>query len=463
MPVRARTIGVVSFPEQVRIEFGCRAAADTETKAVDEVARHNSIDWAKIKLAVLLAAGLDVVLHEGFQGKQYPLVVARLLHTVDKCIHRRLTFGQFYSTVLVPECVVPNHGVGFMPRVGTALEYLVGQFVKSIVTQPRRAYAYHLGCLGYDAQLCHHVIGRQRPVSIGQTGIFLYYLDVVDEVDVTLLGDSHVTLLDMQCRVGEDIQVAPEAEVLLVVGDELQVIAQVAVHIHCVLYIIAVEGDGCLTDRRGEGVLQQTDVVVIEVYVGKHVFEHSIKYFARLQYVVDAITTLALDDGLCRLGVFAIHMLRHRLVDRDGQDALVVIGTGLHKVHQPRRAFEEPLLQVAVADVVETEGYLLVFVELVVGVVIEMGALLGCDDTTHELHGRVVLAAVFASACLDHYLVYLARLRFQLDGQLLGGGVDGDGDRSVAYRTECQCPALVAFDAELAIGIARHRLVLSLV
>ena len=87
-------------------------------------------------------------------------------------------------------------------------------------------------------------------------------------------------------RVLQDVEIATETEVHLVVGQEMEMDATVAFDFHRVLDVEAVEVDGILADRRGKGVLYQTDLVVIEVNVGKDLFQHHIQHVARLEQVV---------------------------------------------------------------------------------------------------------------------------------------------------------------------------------
>ena len=78
-------------------------------------------------------------------------------------------------------------------------------------------------------------------------------------------------------------------------------------------------------------------------------------------------------------------------------------------------------------DVVERERYLLVVQIFVVGVVVEVGALLGRDDAPHQLNGGVLLAAVAVALALDGNLGEEVRLGHEADVDV-GGGVLVDVD-----------------------------------
>ena len=69
------------------------------------------------------------------------------------------------------------------------------------------------------------------------------------EVDVGCLRQRKGASLHVQRRVGENVQIASETEVLLVVGDKLKVITEVAVHVDRVLNVESVERYGGLADR----------------------------------------------------------------------------------------------------------------------------------------------------------------------------------------------------------------------
>ena len=102
----------------------------------------------------------------------------------------------------------------------------------------------------------------------------------------------------MQRRVGKDIKFATEAEVLLIVRQELQMIAQVAVYIYRVLNIITIEGDCILSDRTHERILQQSHIVVVDIHICKHILERNVKDVARLDKLVYTRRALSFDDTL---------------------------------------------------------------------------------------------------------------------------------------------------------------------
>ena len=70
-----------------------------------------------------------------------------------------------------------------------------------------------------------------------------------------------------------------------------------------------VEADGCSADRRWEGILQQAHVIIVDVYIGEHLFQGGVENLSGLDYLSDSIALLTLDDVLFGLRIFAVNML----------------------------------------------------------------------------------------------------------------------------------------------------------
>ena len=139
----------------------------------------------------------------------------------------------------------------------------------------------------------------------------------------------------MERRVGNDVEFSPKTKVLLVVGGELKVVAEVAAYVDGVLDIVAIKGDGILADGTGEGVLQQAHLVVVDVDIGEDVLEHCVEDVARLNQLVDTLALLTEDNVFRRLGTLAEDVLGDGLVNGERQDELVVQGAHLHLVEHP--------------------------------------------------------------------------------------------------------------------------------
>ena len=231
--------------------------------------------------------------------------------------------------------------------------------------------------------LRRHVVGGKHPLSVRQLRKFLHYLHVLHEVHVTAFGQRHLATLHMQRRVGKHIQLSTESEVLLVVRYKLEMIAQVAVYIHRVGDVEAVKRHCRLTDGAYELVLKQTNMVVVDVHISKHLLEHSVQYLTRLQHIVHAFRARTLYNVFLLLRTLAVNMLCNGLVYRHRQYKFVVVRAHLHLVYDPLLVLKLATVEVGRLYVVERQRYFLVLVVLIVVVVGQVCQLL-CSH--HALH-----------------------------------------------------------------------------
>ncbi len=200
--------------------------------------------------------------------------------------------------------------------------------------------------------------------------------------------------------------------------------ARVALYGECILDVVAIKADAFVADGRDEGILQQSDVVLIQVDVSEDILQDGVDDVARLEQVVDTFGGLSHDDSLLRTGITAIDFLRHRLIDADREYHLARLGADLYLFHQPGVFLEGASLELFGFQVVQGERNLLVLVILVVVVQRQVSLLLGCHHTTHQFHGRIVLTAVLLALGLDGDLCQHMLVRRQLDVQTalgLGG------------------------------------------
>ena len=85
----------------------------------------------------------------------------------------------------------------------------------------------------------------------------------------------------MQGRIGKDIQVAPKAKILLVVRQELQMIAQIAIYINRILNIKTIECHRVLADGARERELKQAYLIIIQIDIGKYILQRRVENVAR--------------------------------------------------------------------------------------------------------------------------------------------------------------------------------------
>ena len=265
----------------------------------------------------------------------------------------------------------------------------------------------------------------------------------VHEIDIRALGKADFGALHPIGGVGHDIERAREAEVLRIVGREVHLDATVVGHPKRINDEIAVEGYRAIGCQGAEKVVvHQIDAVLVNIDVGEHVLEHRVEDVARTQQLVDALRLLANDDALLRLGRAAINIAHHALFDRDGEDARARFVASFNVVLEERHAFEFVLLEDLGRDVVEGESHLAILVDgAEVVAIADVAAVLGCDNTAHQLHRRIVLARIAA--------VLLAR-----DDGLVHLGVKGfKGNVVRASLFRAQCLALVANHTETQFSI----------
>ena len=98
-------------------------------------------------------------------------------------------------------------------------------------------------------QLGDHIILREYPVAVVEAFELLVDAEVLHPVDRCLLGQCELTAAHMIGGVLEDVDVATESEVHLVVGQEVEMDTRVALDLHRVFDVETVEGDGVLADR----------------------------------------------------------------------------------------------------------------------------------------------------------------------------------------------------------------------
>ena len=290
-------------------------------------------------------------------------------------------------------------------------------------------------------------------------------LHVFDEIHVGALWQCQVASLHVERGVGKDEKFASETEILLVVGDELKVIAEVAIDENGVFDVEAVERDGVFADGRHELVVKQSDLVVVDVDVGEKILQNGVEDVARLDEVVDARRIDAAHDFNLVLRVASIEVFRHGFIDRQRQNQFAVVRAGLDLVEQPFPFADRPLVeQFEWVDVVHRKGDFLVAVVLVEIVVFQVGALLRGDDAAHQFDGGIVFPRIFRAFFLDNDFVQLFGIGFQLDVEARGRFcVDENALRLVTDGRKREVPTVVPLDGISTVGVAADSDVVALV
>ena len=387
--------GQVALQEDVGMQVGRCLCTGTQTHLVVKVLRDDGVHRSYVHLAgMLLRACLHEVLYQGFQSEDDVLEALHLLQLTDEDVDGALALGQLHLPVFLPELVTLHLSIGILQHLLLSLQQRLGYLVEGEVgTAGSPDDDELLDELGSN-ELNEHIVDREHPFTGVQLRELLQALHVLHPVHVTGVGDGQFAAFHLVRRVGHDVQLTAEAEVLLIVGREVQVYAAVVAHEDGVLYVVAVELYGILADRTGERILEQAYVVLVDVDVGKHVAQDGGQDVTRLKQVVDTHRVLSLDDALLCMGVFAVQLLTDRLINGDWQHQFIIILAHLHLVEQPLALLEDTLLQALGGQVVETQHQLLVVIVLIVVLVLQVGLLLRCHHLLHQLHGGIVLTAV---------------------------------------------------------------------
>ena len=179
------------------------------------------------------------------------LLTAEAAHGLDafqEIIHLRLAGRQLDLSFLLPEVNALQFGIGVHDSLLAAFKELVGNFRKLIVRQSRSTDGDAFLDEVEEYQFYHHVIDSQHPFARRQLSEFLDEFQVFYEVDITPVGQDNLTTLDLITGILEDVEVATESEVLLVIGQEMDMDAGVAPDSQRVLDIIAVERDSSIAN-----------------------------------------------------------------------------------------------------------------------------------------------------------------------------------------------------------------------
>ena len=299
---------------------------------------------------------LNIVLHQGSHTQDNVFEALGILHTMNETIHRRFALRKAYLSVFIPVSLITVHGVHIVPYLRLTLEQLLRQFIKGIVGESRISYHQQVLQQIIDVHFCHHIVLGQNPLAIIELRKFLLYLHILHPIHITIVRHIKITFLYMQGAVSKHIELSTESEVLTVGRNKLQMIAEIALYINRILYIIMVERNGCPTDRRRERILQEAHIIIINIDIGKYILQDCVDDFTRLNHLTDTIALLTLDNIFLALWILAVDMLRNRLVDLHRQGQLIIIRRFLHLVQQILTLAEELALQLFLGQIVERQG-----------------------------------------------------------------------------------------------------------
>ena len=163
-------------------------------------------------------------------------------------------------------------------------------------------------------------------------------------------------------------------------------------------------------DRTYKWVLQKADILLVDIDIGEAVLYEGVEDVTGLEQLIDALFTLAFNDGLFTFGLFPVDIARELLCDGYGENTLAGLWTYFDVVFEKGHILEVGIAVDFVRKFVDGECCLtiLLIAEIVVELVVTF--LFRSDDLTHKLDGRIVFARVFpALSCDDGRLESLFR------------------------------------------------------
>ena len=305
--------------------------------------------------------------------------------------------------MLSPELVFLHHCIRFYLGIATKSEKTVRKWLKRVVSILR--IAFHLQ--GFQKlrrfQQDKHVVFGQYLLTAGQLCELLGDVDALYVVDRRLDGDADVGFGDAKCGVGHDIEGPREAEIARVVRAKGHLDALVAINIGGVFDEVAIKCDGSV---RGYGTqelrLDKTDVVFVDIHLGKDILEHRSQDIARVDELIHARRALSFDDALFLVLLLAVNLLRHCLIHRERKDEFTCFGRGFHVFLQERHSLKGAFFKDFWGDIAQCKGEFVVLLYTVVVALAEIASLFGGNHLFHQDDRRVVLTRILFALSLYH-------------------------------------------------------------
>ena len=163
----------------------------------------------------------------------------------------------------------------------------------------------------------------------------------------------------------------------------------------------AVERNRSFGYGRQKALTQQADIVVVEIDITEEVPECLHHLVASLEELVDALRTLAYCHHLTAVGISAEQASSHCLRHCHRHYQLVVLKARLDMVEYSGNLRECALGELFGCNVIEGESEFLVCVVFTVRLLCRVGHSLMSDNLLHQLHCRIVLAAICHALLVD--------------------------------------------------------------
>ena len=436
--------GEITVHEEVRIQIRCGLCADTGTVAIKVkffviivlIGPKSNLPWWFSVSPVSTKFSIRALAPKGYTEP------FDLLDAMNEGIHRRLTLGESHRWYLFQR---PHPASSRQPLVALSpsLEQFLGQFIKRIIAQSRRADNNRLLQEFGQRHFHNHIVNRQSPFSVGQTGVHLLHLQIIHEVDVAPLGIVRLHCF-MKRAVFQNIQSPRNPSPAWLLGKIPDDSTGRAVHVDRIHNVIAVKRYGIFADRARERILQQAHLVIIDIHVGEDILQCDVQNVARLYQLVDTCGVLTCNNIPFRFGILLRKMCCVTVSSTEIGRISLLLWTNLHLVQQPFLLADKTTVQLVRRDVIHRQRQFLIFIELVIVVVLQVGALLRRNHTPHQLHGG------FSSCCTVHACgapwtsdnCFGIRDEFHIN-HAWGGILDQYRLRLVSHGTECEIPSRV--------------------
>ena len=152
-------------------------------------------------------------------------------------------------------------------------------------------------------------------------------------------------------------------------------------------------------------------------------------------------------------------MLSHHLIDCQRQHQLVSILTTVNLLPHPGEFLEHTLLQGFRLQIVQSETNLLIVLIAVKVMTLQVGLLLVGDYLAHQFHSRIVLATIARTLLRLYRNFFQCMVVSSQSNRHLSGCLWSHVDDllTIAHRTDCQSPSVVAVNAETPLTIGNCR------
>ena len=202
--------------------------------------------------------------------------------------------------------------------------------------------------------------------------------------------------------------------------------------------------------------LENAYLIVVNIHIGKDILRNGIDNVARLEEIGDTHRALALNDSLLVVRITAIDFLGDSLVDTGRENKASRHLTLLNLIGEPWILRKLGIGEHIGFDIVQCQREFLILRVLVIVAIGKVRFFLIGNNLSHEFHGRIALATVFAALGLDGDFAHRLGILLKYHQQTVAIGTDGDCLGLIAHGTERQFLSHLLGDGEIA-AVVSHR------